>query len=130
MHKGPDKEVFKQMSLGDHLEELRYRLILAISGAMVGLIACLFFGKTFLNFLGMQFAKAMEKAGMEPQLQAIKIAEKFTVYLKTSLVLGLIITCPWVLYHIWQFVSSGLYRHERKFVYAVVPACSAGLQPP
>ncbi|MHC4468803.1 MAG: hypothetical protein ACYSUZ_05465 [Planctomycetota bacterium] len=39
------EEELPSMSLGDHLEELRLRMILALAGIVLGLIVCLFFGK-------------------------------------------------------------------------------------
>lgn len=111
----------KSMSLGDHLEELRARLMLALLGLFVGLVAALFLGNTFLGFLLIPFKSAMLSAGVEPQLLAYKVAETFTVYLKASMVLAILITSPWIIYQLWAFISSGLYKHERKFVYAVVP---------
>lgn len=109
------------MSLGDHLEELRARLILAILGLLAGLVLALFFGRWFLHFLMLPFEQAMIDADLKPNLQAIKVAEPFLVYLKASLVLALLITSPWIFYQIWAFVAAGLYRHERRYVYAVVP---------
>jgi len=121
-----EKEELKSMSLGDHLEELRARLILAILGLLAGLILALFFGHSFLHLLMIPFEQAMVHADLEPNLQAIKVAEPFLVYLKASFVLAILITSPWIFYQLWTFISAGLYRHERRYVYAVVPV-SAGL---
>ena len=43
------------------------------------------------------------------------------VYIKTSLLFGLLLSSPWVIWQIWAFVASGLYKKERKFAYAVAP---------
>jgi sec-independent protein translocase protein TatC len=48
------------MSLGDHLEELRARLILAILGLLVGTIICLCFGKRIISFIERPFDKIMD----------------------------------------------------------------------
>lgn len=109
------------MSLGDHLEELRARLILLVLGLAAGLILALFFGKFFLHLLMVPFEQAMLHAEQEPNLQAIKVAEPFLVYLKASLVLAIIVTSPWISYQVWAFISAGLYKHERRYVYAVAP---------
>jgi sec-independent protein translocase protein TatC len=116
------QEHLKTMSLGEHLEELRYRLIRAIAGAGVGLVVCLFFGRYLMRVIAKPYEVAMKTAGLEPEFIAIQPPEQFLVYIKTCLVFGLVISAPWVFYHIWAFVSSGLYRHERKFIYAVAPA--------
>ena len=110
------------MSLGEHLEELRYRLSMAICGAVVGIIACLCFGKILLRFMAKPYRDAMIAAKLEPQLQSIQLPEQFLVYVKTSLVFGIILSSPWIFYHLWKFASAGLYNHERRFTYAVAPA--------
>jgi sec-independent protein translocase protein TatC len=109
------------MSLGDHLEELRGRLLLAIAGLGAGFVVCLFFGKRLMRLISVPLEQATARAGVDMELQAIHPSEAFLVYLKTSLLFGLIISCPWVFYHLWKFVSAGLYRHERKLVYYIVP---------
>jgi len=112
------------MGLGDHLEELRTRLILTFAGLLIGVIVCLFFGKFFINILTIPFGKALGTENVLRQLQTIKPAEGFLVYVKVCLFFGLLVSSPWVFWQIWSFVSSGLYKHERNFVHAVVPASS------
>jgi len=109
------------MSLGDHLEELRLRLILALLGLVVGLVICLFFGGLLLRFIAAPYAEAMSKANLQPVLLAIQPAEKFLVYFKTSLLFGLILSSPWVFYQLWAFVSAGLYSKEKRYVRRIVP---------
>lgn len=55
------KEKLKSMSLGDHLEELRARLILGILGLFVGMVVCLGFGKTLLGVMSKPFEKEIAK---------------------------------------------------------------------
>ena len=118
-------ETLRTMSLGDHLEELRYRLVMAIIGLVVGLVICLCLGQSLLGFLAKPYRNAMAAAGIEPQLQAIQLTEPFLVYFNTSLVFGLILSSPWIFYQLWKFVSAGLYSRERRMVYAAVPASAA-----
>jgi sec-independent protein translocase protein TatC len=119
---GKDRhEEFKTMSLGDHLEELRSRLILTTLGVFAGLILCLFRGKFLIGLLATPFEKATNTTDVLRHLQTIHPAEGFLMYIKVCLVFGLLITSPWVFWQIWAFVSSGLYRHERKFVYTAAP---------
>jgi len=115
------QEELKTMSLGDHLEELRSRLILTTLGVFAGLILCLFFGKFLIGLLATPFEKATNTTDVLRHLQTIQPAEGFLMYIKVCLVFGLLITSPWVFWQIWAFVSAGLYRHERRFVYTAAP---------
>ncbi len=123
---GEDRlEELKTMSLGDHLEELRARLIMIILGLFVGMIICLFFGKPLVGLLTAPFGRAMDAPDAIRYLQTIHPAEGFIVYIKVCLIFGLLITSPWLFWQIWSFVSSGLYRHERKYVYVAAPVSAA-----
>lgn len=113
-------EKLKSMSLGDHLEELRARLIMIIIGAVIGLIVCLFFGKFFVKVLMNPYAKAII-SDVSSGLQTIQPAEGFVMYIKICLLFAILLTSPWLFWHIWAFVSAGLYKHERKYIHVVVP---------
>jgi len=47
--------------------------------------------------------------------------EPFMVYIKASLVVGVMLASPFIFYFIWEFVASGLYGHEKKHVYFFLP---------
>jgi sec-independent protein translocase protein TatC len=51
--------------------------------------------------------------------------EGFMVYIKTCMLFGLLFTSPWVIWQIWAFVSTGLYKKERRYVHIVAPISSA-----
>lgn len=116
-----NKGDLKSMSLGDHLEELRARLILALMGLAGAFIVSLLLGKWFLRAVLSPYEMAMKDMDLELQLLAIEVAEPFVIYLKASLVLGVLISSPWLFYQIWSFVSAGLYSHEKKYVNVVAP---------
>jgi len=109
------------MSLGDHLDELRGRLFLAIAGLVVGLIICLFFGDYLFKIIVKPYTSAMGAAELDPRFLVIQPSDQFMVYIKTCLVFGVLVSAPWIFYHAWAFISSGLYKRERKFVYTVAP---------
>ncbi len=105
------------MTLGDHLEELRYRLILALVGLAVGVIGSLFFGKAIVAFIQKPYSSLMPDAS----LVALAPADAFIGYMKICLITGLIFSCPWVFYQLWMFVATGLYPSERRYVKIAVP---------
>jgi sec-independent protein translocase protein TatC len=127
------------MSLGDHLEELRMRLIYALAGVVLALVACLFFGRHIISFIKGPYVRVVGKyiqsrtvdpnEDQSPQvvvtndirLQTLAPAQGITSYVIISLVAGLIISSPWVFYHLWMFIAAGLYPHERRYVHVAAP---------
>ncbi len=116
---------FVEMSLGDHLEQLRARIILALVGIGAGLIICMFFAGFFLSLLAKPYLGLHEQSGFPAMLQAITLSEKFLVYMKTALLFGIVLSSPWVFYQLWKFISAGLYPNEKRLVYIISPVCAA-----
>lgn len=110
------------MSLGDHLDELRSRLMLGLAGLAVAIVVSLAAGKWFLAIILSPYQAAMADAEMDVKLQAIEVAEPFMVYMKAVVVLAVLLSSPWLFYQIWAFISAGLYKHERRFVRLAAPA--------
>ncbi|MBN1554526.1 MAG: twin-arginine translocase subunit TatC [Phycisphaerae bacterium] len=115
-----------RMSLGEHLEELRGRLLRAAVGLLVGLIVALIFGRELLAALEYPYVRVMTTLGQTPKLRALSATDGFLMYMKVSLIAGLLLSSPWVFYQLWLFVAAGLYPRERRWVLLAVP-CSAGL---
>ncbi len=57
------------------------------------------------------------------QLGALSYVEAFVSHLKVSLLAGFALALPWLIYELWSFVSTGLYRMERRAVFPFIP-CS------
>ena len=106
------------MSLGDHLEELRMRLLLALAGLVVGVIVSLLFGKHIIAFIQTPYVAVM---GKDASLKTLAPAQGIASYMRICLVTGLVVSSPWVFYQLWMFVAAGLYPKERKYVYTAVP---------
>ena len=111
------------MSLGDHLEELRGRLIKALLGLAIGVVIGLIFCPKIIGFMQKPYIDVM---GPEAILIVLGPADGILSYIKISLISGLLLTCPWVFYQIWMFVAAGLYPHEKRYVHIATPF-SAGL---
>jgi sec-independent protein translocase protein TatC len=109
------------MSLGDHLEELRWRLIYALAGLGVGTGLCMIFGAKLVKFLLEPYNRLLPN---DP-LNFLGIPDAFVIYMRVSLIAGLILSSPWVFYQLWMFVSAGLYEHERRYVKVSAPFSAA-----
>lgn len=55
------------------------------------------------------------------RIKTFNAQEGFMVWMKASLVVGLVLSSPWVFYQLWTFVAAGLYRHERRYVFVFLP---------
>lgn len=119
MPTGPTTDL--RMSLGSHLDELRRRIILSLAGVAVAGVIALYFGKDILRFICLPLVAALQSTGFDAQIHYFGPAEGFAVYLKVSLIVGLIASSPWVLYQAWQFIAVGMYEQERRAVVMLVP---------
>lgn len=112
------------MSFGDHLEDLRRRLILSILGIIPVFILALAIAKPTLGLLIQPVRVALLKADQSPELLATNFLETFGIYVHVAIVLTVLVASPWILYQLWKFVSPGLYAQERRFVYVLLPLSS------
>lgn len=55
------------------------------------------------------------------RIKSLSAQEAFTVYVKASLLVGILLSSPWVFYQVWHFVAAGLYPHERHYVHLYLP---------
>ena len=110
-----------RMSFGEHLDELRSRLIKAIYGLAVGFAVCLYFGGDIMAFLAQPLVVALRASGLDESLYQSRLPEAFVTYVKVALVSGIFVSSPWIFYHLWKFIGAGLYARERRYVHVVMP---------
>jgi sec-independent protein translocase protein TatC len=103
----------KVMPLVDHLSELRTRIFRSILAVAAGAAVGFYFADPILRIL---IAPLPNK-----QLQTLGVGDAFFVYLKISLVTGIILAMPVLLYQGWAFISPGLTPRERKAVRPWIP---------
>lgn len=109
------------MTLGDHLEELRRRLIYALIGFAVASIFCLIFGREVLSYFCKPLWDALVMYDVNPQIYSREMGDGFSVYIQISMICACVIASPWIVWQFWQFVAAGLYPNERKTVTRYVP---------
>ncbi|MBP0028290.1 twin-arginine translocase subunit TatC [Roseofilum sp. Guam] len=105
-----------EMSLFDHLEELRQRFFYALIAVAIAVVGCFVLVKPIVQFLEVP-------AGNVKFLQ-LAPGEYFFVSLKVAGYSGIILATPAILYQIIQFVLPGLTRRERRLVLPVVVGSS------
>jgi sec-independent protein translocase protein TatC len=115
-----DPDEFR-MTIGEHLEELRKRLILALVGFVIAAFGCMVFGEHVVRWFLLPLMKALAANHLPPQVYYTEAAESFMVYIRISLITAATIASPWLVYQMWMFVAAGLYPHERHYVTKYLP---------
>ncbi len=103
------------MSFIDHLEELRRRIIRCLIALVLAAGAAYAFEPYALNFLIQSIFE-----GSSDTLALLNPVEGFTVKLKLSLIMGIIVASPILFWQFWGFVSPGLYSREKRLILPIV----------
>jgi sec-independent protein translocase protein TatC len=115
----------KAMSFLEHLEELRQRLIRSVIAIAVGFGVCFYFSDQIYGFLAKPLTDTLHNLNMPDKLVYTNPTDAFNLYIKLSLVAGIFLAAPYVLWQLWLFISPGLYRHEKRYVWPFVGLTSA-----
>ena len=113
----PAAEAMPAMSFLEHLEELRRRIIYCIIAVTVGFFACWNYASTIVGWMQQPIMEALKRNGMPQTLVYLNPTEPFNLYLKVAALAGLFVTSLFVLYQLWMFISPGLYRNEKRYVF-------------
>jgi sec-independent protein translocase protein TatC len=107
-----DVDAAGKMSFLDHLDELRRRIIYAVSAVLVGFVIAIVFIQPIFDFI-MRPLQQMLPPGQT--LIYTDPTEAFVLYIKIALIAGLVLASPAVMAQVWLFVAPGLYTHEKKW---------------
>jgi sec-independent protein translocase protein TatC len=97
------------MSFLEHLGELRTRIVWSLVPTGVGLLVAFHYSDKILLYL----RRPLDKVNV--QLVALTPTESFWTSMKISMVMGVVVAMPVILWQVWAFVSPGLHKHERRF---------------
>jgi len=113
----PDHDEMPAMSFLDHLEELRKRIIYSLIAVAVGFFACWGYAERIFEIMQRPIMEALHRNGMPEKLVYLNPTEPFNLYLKIGALAGLFVASPVVLFQVWLFISPGLYRKEKRYVF-------------
>jgi sec-independent protein translocase protein TatC len=101
----------------EHLEELRWTLVWMAVATALGTAVAWYFSSDLLAFLSADLNRILEAAlgaGQTFDLHVFEVAEAFTTRLKVALLMGFLLALPFNIFKIWQFVSPGLFKREKR----------------
>ena len=107
------------MGLLEHLNELRKRLTWAAGFLIVATLLSFAFAEPVLDFLLIPYANSAAEGA---QLQTLRPTEGIETFFKVSLMMGAIVSMPFILWQFWLFISPGLTKKERRYVYVFIPS--------
>jgi sec-independent protein translocase protein TatC len=106
-----------RMTIWEHLEELRRRIIKAALAVVLATIGGWFFRTQILAWLVAPYQHTWLTRFNKPLvLQTLAPADAFLGYLELSLMAGVVVSAPVIFYQLWAFISPGLYRKEKKLI--------------
>jgi sec-independent protein translocase protein TatC len=111
-----EKESMPTMGFLDHLEELRTRLVRSAIAVAAGTGVCWGYHERIYAVMQKPIMDALHQQHLPEKLVYLNPIDPFNLYLKISMLAGLFLTSPFVLYQVWMFISPGLYRKEKKYV--------------
>ena len=115
----------KELTVVEHMEELRKRLFIVASFFVIALFAGFYAAKPIIKYI--QF----EGEGYDLTLNAFSVGDPLTVYLQVTFTVACILVSPVLLYQLWSFITPGLHENERKATLKYIPysfvLCIAGI---
>ncbi len=106
------------MPFRGHLDELRKRLTISVAAVLLTTIPCFVFHRRIIEFLLLPADSLTQVPG---RLVFIEVTEMFGVMMKVSLISGVVLAMPILLYQILLFVAPGLTPREKRYLYGFLP---------
>lgn len=110
-----------ELSLIDHLLELRSRLIRSVVAVSVCMIALLPFARKLYTLVSEPLVSRLPEGA---SMIAIDVVSPVFAPFKLSMILALLIAMPYLIYQAWSFVAPGLYQHEKRIAKPLLAAAT------
>lgn len=104
----------RSMTITEHIEELRKRLLIGLVALGITTVASFSFAQYLIEYLS-------QPIGGLQNLQSIEITENIGVFMRVSLLAGFVLALPVIIYEFLAFIMPGLEPAEKKWVYWTIP---------
>jgi sec-independent protein translocase protein TatC len=115
-----------QMTIWEHLEELRSRIVKMMIAFLIGAIVSWIYREELFQIITVPFVEAWKAARPDkPVITFPAPASLFLAYVRLSAISGIVGALPFMLWQIWAFVAPGLYSREKRLALPfVVSSCA------
>ena len=100
----------KELTLIDHLVELRDRILKCVVGIVVIFFALFYWANDIYNYVALPLIQALPEGST---MIAIDPTSPFFAPFKLTFYVAFLLAAPYVLYQLWSFVAPGLYKNEK-----------------
>ena len=107
-----EEETDREMTLIEHLSELRDRLLRSIGAILLVFFALIWFANDIYTFVASPLMRLLPEGAT---MIATEVSSPFLAPFKLTLVVAALGAMPYLLYQAWAFVAPGMYRHEKRF---------------
>lgn len=112
-----EPDVFDEMTLQEHLEELRSRIVKVCIAVGVAFIGGVFLANPVL-------LEIVDKANADNGLDITSPTDVIAIYFRIALYIAVSITAPVIIWHLIGFLAPGLTRKEKRIVFSSLPFVS------
>ncbi|KXH78540.1 twin-arginine translocase subunit TatC [Sporosarcina sp. HYO08] len=105
----------KNLTVIEHIDEIRKRLMVIVVFFIVAIIGAFFVAKPLIQFL--QYNREVEYV----TLNAFNVLDPIMIYIKVILFIAFVVISPVIMYQLWAFVSPGLHETERRATLNYIP---------
>lgn len=120
----PEAATEVRMTFGEHLEELRWRLVKSLVALLAAFVASVIYYENLIWFVIQPHYRVMQWLKI-PESEAALISGSYTkpmwAAMKLAFIVAVFVASPFIAYQIWKFVATGLYPRERKYVTRYAP---------
>jgi len=110
----------KEMTLLQHLEELRGRLVACAAAVVIGILVSII-PVPGLGSITEAIVKLLAELAPAGKLSTFGPGEGFFAFLEVAMIIGFAVAMPVIVFQVLSFVTPALYENERKYLYIAVP---------
>jgi sec-independent protein translocase protein TatC len=113
----------KVMTLWQHLDELRQRMIYSLIIVAIFFAVAMYFSNEIIAFLKLPLSRALPS-----ETQVLHFTGPFEVFLtsiKVGFLTAVVCACPFWIYQFWRFIEPALYKNERRYILPFITASIA-----